>query len=667
MLFFSLGLIHDNTNKSVSATGGNARLSSGNSSSTTVSTKFGALATKNLLGLKINVFKFLNDLIYKSSKISSNELFPPLLKSAVINLSNNKNQSKLPVNCAADDLDLSLGGANDQIEFFNNFVVSNNAGGMVDFHNSSGGVSATSSFSNNGVYSAGSVGLHGPSGPDCSGVNYHNHLNNDLPEFDDFYEAHSHHHHASHNSSKQVRIPQHSFEDDDDLFSNADFDGKHSSHSMPVPQSFHHHQIVNKNQDFIDVNKANLTLIPVPSLSLSKRLQKNLPPQHKDDFNDFNMNVFGLNNDSPYFNDFMHNDNNAQLQDDYFSSSVSSSESFISPLDDELFKKFNSNENEDQRMSSTSSSFSNVGGLFDDDEIFGIQTDENMSKKRKFDSISSNSTNASVVTSFEIEQEKILNEVPSSLPSLPPQSKQVPKSPNMKKYKKTAKKEKSMPKAPKKSKLTATLAAMSRASEELSNAALMSRNTSVASLTSTIGERKKSIRPRGDSEGGLPHECPHCDAAFKVKGYLTRHLKKHNSAKAFMCPFFQEPADGNSGTKCHPTGGFSRRDTYKTHLKALHFIYPPGTKSNERNSISGRCAGCFQYFENNFVWLAEHIESGDCKGTVKHKAELERGQQEKVVEEEQEIKVKTEFVEADLLKQEFEQHATHYIKQEILD
>lgn len=125
-----------------------------------------------------------------------------------------------------------------------------------------------------------------------------------------------------------------------------------------------------------------------------------------------------------------------------------------------------------------------------------------------------------------------------------------------------------------------------------------------------------------ESPDSVRYECPHCQARFKVKSYLTRHLKKHNLWKAFVCPFYQDPVcDGlgnsvNPGTKCHPTGGFSRRDTFKTHLKALHFIYPPGTKSSERNSISGRCAGCFQFFENNLKWLEDHIEPGNCSGTV---------------------------------------------------
>lgn len=89
---------------------------------------------------------------------------------------------------------------------------------------------------------------------------------------------------------------------------------------------------------------------------------------------------------------------------------------------------------------------------------------------------------------------------------------------------------------------------------------------------------------------------------------------------AFRCPFHDiSTVDGmgnviKSAAKCHPTGGFSRRDTYKTHLKALHFIYPPGTKSSARNSTGGRCAGCFEYFESNARWLKYHIECDQCKG-----------------------------------------------------
>lgn len=120
------------------------------------------------------------------------------------------------------------------------------------------------------------------------------------------------------------------------------------------------------------------------------------------------------------------------------------------------------------------------------------------------------------------------------------------------------------------------------------------------------------------------HVCSECNASFKVKSYLTRHARKHTNAMAFVCPFHDISTQDSFGNviklaaKCHPTGGFSRRDTYKTHLKALHFIYPPGTKSSARNSTGGRCAGCFEYFESNTRWLKYHIECDQCKGLQEH-------------------------------------------------
>ncbi|CAH2351380.1 transcriptional regulator Stp3p [[Candida] railenensis] len=156
------------------------------------------------------------------------------------------------------------------------------------------------------------------------------------------------------------------------------------------------------------------------------------------------------------------------------------------------------------------------------------------------------------------------------------------------------------------------------------------RNESISSTASSMSSVSLPISKKMRIESDLTdakYKCHYCDAKFKVKGYLTRHLKKHNSSKAFVCPFYHEsptnhcnPSKKNvvAGTKCHPTGGFSRRDTYKTHLKALHFIYPPGTKSNERNKIGGNCAGCFVYFDNNLKWLEDHIEKGMCSKIEKN-------------------------------------------------
>lgn len=133
---------------------------------------------------------------------------------------------------------------------------------------------------------------------------------------------------------------------------------------------------------------------------------------------------------------------------------------------------------------------------------------------------------------------------------------------------------------------------------------------------------KQNIKLKEEDDATL-FVCPHCDAEFRVRSYLTRHLRKHNNAMAFVCPFFLD-CEGEedyhcgtkSGAKCHSTGGFSRKDTFKTHLKALHFIYPPRTRSRERSTLGGRCAGCFEYFDSNVIWFKDHIEPKLCPGFV---------------------------------------------------
>lgn len=114
------------------------------------------------------------------------------------------------------------------------------------------------------------------------------------------------------------------------------------------------------------------------------------------------------------------------------------------------------------------------------------------------------------------------------------------------------------------------------------------------------------------ASNGKVFTCKVCSTQFNVKGYLTRHMKKHATNKPFMCPFYNI----NSNSKCHLTGGFSRRDTFKTHLKALHFVYPTGTRCGERVDKRGRCAGCFKEFESNLNWLNSHVAVNKCKGMV---------------------------------------------------
>lgn len=272
----------------------------------------------------------------------------------------------------------------------------------------------------------------------------------------------------------------------------------------------------------------------------------------------FSLNMVGLNT-STYFNDFKHKSFDVQSS----SSSIgSSNDSNISPLDDEFFKKMNE-------------------------------------RKRKIESPETDAYFESLTQTSSYPQTSSFHQPPPSLPRA--QSHQAPSLPLAQPHQHPHSHPHPHPESQPEPK------------ERRSSTKKFKLDPT---LTTTINE---------DGSPSLRYQCPHCQAKFKVKSYLTRHLKKHNSWKAFVCPFYQEPIEdsmGNTisqGTKCHPTGGFSRRDTYKTHLKALHFIYPPGTKSNERNLIGGRCAGCFQFFENNLKWLENHIENGYCTGTVLHR------------------------------------------------
>ncbi|ODQ80143.1 hypothetical protein BABINDRAFT_161125 [Babjeviella inositovora NRRL Y-12698] len=114
----------------------------------------------------------------------------------------------------------------------------------------------------------------------------------------------------------------------------------------------------------------------------------------------------------------------------------------------------------------------------------------------------------------------------------------------------------------------------------------------------------------GSASGSDVYACQMCPAEFRVRGYLTRHMKKHSTKKAYTCPFFSD----NARVKCHAHGGFSRRDTYKTHLKSRHFTYPPGTKCGSRGDVSGWCGLCGKEYKDNELWVELHIETGECGG-----------------------------------------------------
>lgn len=148
----------------------------------------------------------------------------------------------------------------------------------------------------------------------------------------------------------------------------------------------------------------------------------------------------------------------------------------------------------------------------------------------------------------------------------------------------------------------------------------------------------------GEGDGDKIHHCPHCEATFKIRGYLTRHLKKHADKKAYTCPFhkFSIYIDEHNNThKCHPNGGFSRRDTYKTHLKSRHFKYPKGVKTKDRPKSSGNCSMCGEFFENAEIWCEIHVEGGECKylppgfkgkSRIKNRMRRERIQREKAIQ-----------------------------------
>lgn len=123
-------------------------------------------------------------------------------------------------------------------------------------------------------------------------------------------------------------------------------------------------------------------------------------------------------------------------------------------------------------------------------------------------------------------------------------------------------------------------------------------------------ERSSRSNSQASSPQGnqLQFSCPDCGAEFRIKGYLTRHMKKHAVDKAYTCPFYNPQAEH----PCHTTGGFSRRDTYKTHLKARHFVYPPHTPLVERPNVSGCCGGCYKEFDSNEEWIETHIQKKAC-------------------------------------------------------
>lgn len=155
-----------------------------------------------------------------------------------------------------------------------------------------------------------------------------------------------------------------------------------------------------------------------------------------------------------------------------------------------------------------------------------------------------------------------------------------------------------------------------------------------------------------------PFKCAFCFRGFARNNDLQRHQKKHllernltessrgsvaaseelmnilnarNSKKktgsnvcatplGFQCPFYSNnddeigyPDDEDYvPNRCHSTGIFTRCDTFKNHLKALHFRYPKGTSRKNRPNVDGYCKHCSIKFPNCKNWVDQHVLTGSC-------------------------------------------------------
>ncbi|CDO95786.1 unnamed protein product [Kluyveromyces dobzhanskii CBS 2104] len=135
------------------------------------------------------------------------------------------------------------------------------------------------------------------------------------------------------------------------------------------------------------------------------------------------------------------------------------------------------------------------------------------------------------------------------------------------------------------------------------------------SVTSTDSE-SQTLSENADEkkDADMKYICHYCDAEFKMRGYLTRHIKKHAVEKAYHCPFWDESLPQEK--RCHSTGGFSRRDSYKTHLRSRHFVYPNNVKNLDRVNSRGDCGQCKKHFSSTNEWIEHHIENRQCEAIL---------------------------------------------------
>lgn len=111
-----------------------------------------------------------------------------------------------------------------------------------------------------------------------------------------------------------------------------------------------------------------------------------------------------------------------------------------------------------------------------------------------------------------------------------------------------------------------------------------------------------------------PHVCKICGRGFSRPNDLFRHFKCHwkkigADGGQFKCPFKSGP---HGDQCCHLLGIFSRCDTYKNHLKAIHFQYPGGTRKSERSFVPGCCRLCKKEFRNVDEWFTTHVDNSEC-------------------------------------------------------
>ncbi|SCV03527.1 LAME_0H11144g1_1 [Lachancea meyersii CBS 8951] len=153
----------------------------------------------------------------------------------------------------------------------------------------------------------------------------------------------------------------------------------------------------------------------------------------------------------------------------------------------------------------------------------------------------------------------------------------------------------------------------------LSEVPMKSEQSKLDAASGTVSPTSNFTPKSTNGENGSSSEadakrfiCHICHAEFTVRGYLTRHIKKHAVEKAYQCPFYKSNVPKEE--RCHRHGGFSRRDTFKTHLRSRHFVYPKGIKSQDKAKSSGHCLHCNTFFQDTDDWIRNHVEKGECKG-----------------------------------------------------